>query len=245
MLKSKKEIENWLKEMAIESFHINEDLTVDVEKRVLLNGKNLTHLPIQFNEVKGSFYISSNQLSTLKGVPNKVEGIFNCSKNNLTNLTHSPQIIKDSFICSENKLTSLLGAPLEVGGNFFCDNNLLSSLEYVPLKIKGNLLFNYNPIQTLKFFPQIAGNKMFRLEGLHLSKITVKELVKLGMTADFLHVISNFNEAISELKYHYKSFENVTSALHIKKEEFHIFLEKFLFEDSLNQDSSNAKKIKI
>lgn len=74
---TKKEIQNWLCEMDITAqVVISVDLKVNVFGVVDLNGKNLTHLPVQFGVVKGHFDCSYNQLSNLRGSPREVDGNF-------------------------------------------------------------------------------------------------------------------------------------------------------------------------
>ena len=64
-------IEKWLKEMNIKNYTINKNLTIDASGFIDLNRKLLdTHkLPkyIQFNIIKGCFWISYNDLTTLRG----------------------------------------------------------------------------------------------------------------------------------------------------------------------------------
>lgn len=128
-LKSKKEIKDWLDEMEVKNYIINEDSTVDVKSGVILSHKKLNIIPIKFNNVEGSFwcnsnnlqsligcptimggelYCSDNQLITLYGCPNSVISL-NCCNNNLTSLHDCPNIIKKTLYCIENKLTSLTG----------------------------------------------------------------------------------------------------------------------------------------
>ena len=92
----------WLDEMEIENYTINNDGTVDVDGSVWLDNKGLIEIPVQFNKVSGGFYCSYNQLTSLEGAPREVGG---------------------SFDCSYNQLTSLQGSPTRVGGGFYCGNN--------------------------------------------------------------------------------------------------------------------------
>jgi hypothetical protein len=97
-------IENWLKNMKINLYIINDDLSIDVNERVDLWNKNLDKLPdyIEFNRIFGNFNISDNDLISMKGFP---------------------KIIYDDFYCCNNILTSLKGCPKKVHGNFYFKGN--------------------------------------------------------------------------------------------------------------------------
>ena len=93
-------IESWLKEMKIEKYTINKDLTVDVDDDVSLDNKEFKKLPIQFGKVKGLFDLDNcKNLETLKGCPKEVSGWFSCES---------------------TRIISLEGGPKKVGGNFWC-----------------------------------------------------------------------------------------------------------------------------
>ena len=108
-------IEEWLKEMHIENWKINKDLTIDIGTpelgdTVALEAFELTELPpyIQFGIVYGGFNISRNQLTSLKGCPHKVletkhwKGNFKCHGNELKSLEFAPKEIDGAFICYDN-----------------------------------------------------------------------------------------------------------------------------------------------
>jgi hypothetical protein len=76
-------ITNWLDEMHVTNYTINDDYTIDVEGCVDLHGKNLDKLPsyIKFGIVGISFYCSNNQLVSLDGSPREVGISFYCYNN--------------------------------------------------------------------------------------------------------------------------------------------------------------------
>jgi hypothetical protein len=76
-------ITEWLDEMKVKHYKINDDLTIDVKRDLNLTNKNLVKIPdyIQFNEVTGDFRCKYNQLTSLKGCPRHVTGYFYCGKN--------------------------------------------------------------------------------------------------------------------------------------------------------------------
>ena len=179
-LANKNEIKNWLESMSINLAQciIHDDLTVDVNKDVNLDGKlgELKELPIQFGVVKGSFYIQYNQLTTLKGSPHTIEKDFICHNNQLSNLEGAPQLIPGAFKCAVNQLTSLTGGPQIVKGQFYdcsinqlknlkgvaqeiaqlldASSNQLISLEGINAKFNQELDISFNQLKTLNHCPK-------------------------------------------------------------------------------------------
>jgi len=112
-------IKQWLEDMSIRHYVINDDLTIDVNQQVCLDSKVNGHLPdyIQFGVVNSAFLIRSCKLTTLKGCPTS------CS----------------SFYCSYNNLTSLEYSPVTCSVTFSCEWNLLKSLEYLHRNITARI----------------------------------------------------------------------------------------------------------
>ncbi len=92
----------WLDEMKIKNYSINEDGIVDVDGDVNLYDTNLTSIPIQFGRVSGWFDCESNKLTTLEGAPQSVGDWFDCRNN------------KKKF--TEQEVIALS----EVEGNIYC-----------------------------------------------------------------------------------------------------------------------------
>jgi len=107
----------------ISNYKENADGTVDVDDDVDISQNELEKIPIKFGKVSGSFYCSSNQLTTLEGAPKSVGLDFVCGFNQLTTLEGAPKSVGLDFVCSSNQLTTLEGAPRKVGGSFYCDGN--------------------------------------------------------------------------------------------------------------------------
>ena len=104
MLKNKQEIEDWLKEMKIKNFEVNDDLTVDVDGYVNISKKKLTEIPVQFNKIKGEFDCGGNEdLKSLKGCPQIGITDFECYGCDLRDLEGAPKEINGWFDCSDNK----------------------------------------------------------------------------------------------------------------------------------------------
>jgi hypothetical protein len=118
MLKTKKEIKDWLDTYKITRYRINDDLTVDVDGNVNLTGKDLYELPVQFNKVNGYFWCDHNYLTSLKGSPYELEGPFHCGGNNLTSLQYAPQTM-EAIECSQNPIVSLKGFNSKIDKYFF------------------------------------------------------------------------------------------------------------------------------
>ena len=81
--------------------------------------KQMKRFPVSFDQVKGSFSCSRNQLTSLKGAPGSVGGGFFCHNNQLTSLEGAPGLIGGDFYCHNNQLTSLVGAPGSISGKWF------------------------------------------------------------------------------------------------------------------------------
>jgi len=157
MLKNKQEIENWLNEMKIRNFIINDDLTINVNNKVDISNKNLTEIPVQFNKINGYFDCSGNEnLTSLKGCPQIGITYFRCRNCNLENLKGAPKEIKGVFNCRDNKkLKSLKGCPQIGIIDFICRDCDLRDLEGPPKEIKDWFDCSGNKkLQSLKGCPQ-------------------------------------------------------------------------------------------
>ena len=123
------------------SYTINEDFTIDVNGDVDLSGKALSKIPLKFNKVRGYFYCSFNDLTTLEGSPKEVGG---------------------DFFCAYSYLTTLEGGPERVGRDFNCYKNSLTTLEYGPSYIGGDFDFGKNPLRSTEYKGKVRGNKYSR-----------------------------------------------------------------------------------
>jgi hypothetical protein len=118
-------IVNWLNEMHIDNYHINDNYTIKIIGHLDLSSKNLYKLPdyIKFDKVLDSCWSYNNNFTNLKGFPSWVELHFNCSYNNLQSLDGCPEYVGGFFDCSHNNLTSLKGCPKIVIKAFTCNDN--------------------------------------------------------------------------------------------------------------------------
>lgn len=168
----KEDIINWLTDYGIKNYRINDNLTVDVDGDVDLSNKNLTHLPVQFGTVTGSFMCQNNELPSLNGTPHTVGRLFNCNDNSITSLEYGPKTIGTSYGCSNNLLTSLKGCPKNIPTSLNCSNNSITTLQEGPEFIGDYFSCNKNNLSNLQGCPQnnmavvdFSDNKLTSLEG--------------------------------------------------------------------------------
>ncbi len=124
------ETKAWLDSMGVKRYTIHDDLTVDVDSRVDIAGRCLTHIPVRFGLVSGHFFCNDNQLTRLDGAPVQCRA-FDCSRNQLTSLVRSP-VTCGRLICNGNDLTSLDGMSKNCGGIECHDNPSLSDISAIP-----------------------------------------------------------------------------------------------------------------
>lgn len=153
------EISRWLRKHEIKNFSVLKDNSVDVHEDVKLSNKlaNLLKLPLQFNEVEGTFDISDNELISLEGCPKKVTG---------------------DFLAFKNELTSLKGAPKEVGGSFIILQNNISSLKFAPSSVKEDFVCSHNPLRSLDGLNSVNG---FVFTGVYLPKVKCQKYTYKGV----------------------------------------------------------------
>jgi hypothetical protein len=150
------DIDSICRKYGITNYTVHPDGTVDVDGDVDLYEKKLTRLPIKFGKVSGSFWCSSNELTTLEGCPSSVGGHFYCDNNQLTTLKGGPKEVGGSFFCSRNKLTTLEGCPTSVGDGFYFHKNQLTIINWDDVYTLNATYFNLedNPIfEVYNIFP--------------------------------------------------------------------------------------------
>ena len=180
MYNTRKEIENWLNEIEIEDYVINEDLTVDVNEDVNIHEMSIKEIPIRFGRVNGN---------------------FNCNSNLLINLKNCPNVVNGSFYCANNQLTSLEGCLEVISGDFNCGGNKLTNFEYFPKEIRGNhvqIIYN-NEIKEEELV-----NFNCNIENV---KKIYSDFNKNGSKEEFLNKVNYYkikkeNELLKELSIH-------------------------------------------
>ena len=201
--KTYEETKNWLDDMDIDNYTINDDLTIDVDGDVDLNNKKLEKIPVKFKSVRGYFYCNSNQLTSLKGCPESVGGYFNCGINQLTNLEGCPESVGGDFYCYNNSLTSLKGSPESVGRDFNCGSNQLTSLKGCPKSVGGHFYCRYNQLTNLEGCPESVGGSFYcdhnpieEVYNLFNNKECVKWLNEYGVIRGDKIILNNFKEVV-------------------------------------------------
>ena len=89
-------VKQWLDNMEIKKYVINDDLSVDVNGDVLLYKKGLSEIPVQFNRVDGFFNCANNQLTSFKNFQIYIGGYFQYKDNPLPEeiFNERPETIK-------------------------------------------------------------------------------------------------------------------------------------------------------
>lgn len=157
--KTEKQVHAWLKYHHIQDYYLTQDLEVNVNENVMLDRERFTQLPVQFNIVKGSFYCSNNELTSLTGAPIKVEGFFDVSNNKLTSLSGAPRKVKGRFNCQDNLITNLFCLPNEID-SLNASNNKLTSVEglgNVEFTSKNivSIMLGENPLDSVEQFKDL------------------------------------------------------------------------------------------
>lgn len=145
-------IKKFCKKNNIDSYIINDDLSIDVFKSVHIKNQ-ISELPIKFNYVQGDFFIRYCQLKTLKNMPNVISGGLYCEYNNLTSLEYMPLEIGGQFNCSYNKIKSIKNKSI-VKGSFIAISNEISELSHIEnnnFKYLNLKLNKINDISKYKF----------------------------------------------------------------------------------------------
>ena len=99
-------IENWLEEMDIKNWVINEDYKINIKGNLFLSLKTTKEFPsfIQFKNVFGDFFINGNKFISLRGCPYYIQGDFSCWNNNLDSLEYAPSYVEGFFACDQNRI---------------------------------------------------------------------------------------------------------------------------------------------
>lgn len=100
-------IKRWLDMNDVLEYNINDDLTIDVNRTVDFSDREMKNFPdyIQFNKIKGSFRITDNEFTSLRGCPKRVEHDFDCDWNKLTSLEYAPEYVgSTSYVSIGNNI---------------------------------------------------------------------------------------------------------------------------------------------
>ncbi len=170
-----------------------------------------------------------------------VGGSFFCSSNELTSLDNLPKFVGKSYSIHDNKIGSLEGMPEKIDGILNCYKNKLTSLKGCP-EIVEHLNCSYNNIFTLDHLPicetlNISNNKLTSLIGIHKSK--AKQIAlgnnKIEEGGIGLLLIPNITSVVntdqiednnlSIIWTHLKKYMNKNESRQIEKTDFEIALD--------------------
>lgn len=186
MLKTKEEIEEWLKTHGIENYTINEDCTIDVAGSVYLDGVfraqpksewldvlnqlDSHHSPDNRHgiercddgsyESNGTHYVFKEPEFEPFELPvrfRKIERSFYFSENNLKSLKGCPEFVGEDFECYDSQLESLKGGPKEVQGHYHVSSNKLTTLNGAPERVGKNFTCRNNRLSSLEGSPAFVG----------------------------------------------------------------------------------------
>lgn len=134
-----------------------------IKGSVYLSGIHIKHIPefLSNIEVRGSFDIARNNLTSLKNCPYKIEGGLYFNNNKLKSLDGICQIyLGNNIVMSYNQIESLEGLPKLINiTNINLKNNKLKSLVGLP-KECINLNLASNDFRTFDGGPEIIHNYM-------------------------------------------------------------------------------------
>jgi hypothetical protein len=124
-------VKNWLDEMGVKHYTINDDFTIDADS-VYLEDRNLIEFPnfIQFNKINKYFNCNDNKLTSLRGCPTSVGASFHCSYNQLISLKGCPKKVGLYFYCTDNIGTKFTKEYVKKLCNVKGRHILLSSVDY-------------------------------------------------------------------------------------------------------------------
>lgn len=194
-IKTYEKIEQWLLEHDIYDYHIRDDLSVDVDNDVDLSEKELEEIPIQFNNIIGSFNISNNYLNSLIGSPRRVSDSFIAFSNYLENLKYFPKIVGQNIHLEDNELKILEYLPKIIRGNLSAENNKIIAFLNPPKLINGLLNLKNNNIISLKSFPIINGDIILNENPLNFKIDEINENIKGLLLLDKeIPIFKNFSQ---------------------------------------------------
>jgi hypothetical protein len=89
---NKKDIEKWLLSNNIKNYIINSDSTIDITIGLNLRNLGLSHIPVQFNCIYGSFLCDNNKFESFMGFPKKITKDITCINNNFKSFEGFPEV---------------------------------------------------------------------------------------------------------------------------------------------------------
>ena len=100
----------------------------------------------------GNIDLSSNQLTSLVGLPTKVFGKLSIYNNpGLKTLNGCSEHIKGDFEALWLPITNCIGGPKYVGGDLYLHDTEINSLEGFPKEVSGNVYLGNTPLGSILF----------------------------------------------------------------------------------------------
>lgn len=200
ILTTKEAICDWLTQMKIKHYSINEDLTVDVSYSIDLRNNDFTILPVQFGQVSGNFDVSDTSLKTLKGCPKKVFGNLYAESIPIKNLLQlNSTIIGSLYLSGNKKMESLLNNENLIVNKIY-SNLSLSNIQYQQIKnIEAQeLILNVDAFEKSNFFTQYHNIYTINNTKVHINFSKLKEILKTEDEKSFLE--SNIYHSLTNKK---------------------------------------------
>ena len=249
MLKTKKEIEDWLDSQCdniIGTYKIDDNLIVDIYGTIRLNNLSLHELPFKFGTIKGSFYCEQNKLSSFKNFPDVIETSLYLDYNEFTSLIGCPEV-GESIMVNNNKLISLEGSPKRCEAYFYCMNNNLTSLEGCPEYVRYNFLCHNNSITSLEHSPKEVGSSFNCTDNLIKDisnfKCNLSTFIHGGKTTNRIHGFEKFYKEVDLIP----RLKEIKFKLEIENKEFNTVRNMIKLEKELNEkiETNKIKKHKL
>jgi len=182
-------IEDWLKSYNVTNYFVTRRFMIDVYSNVDLVNKDLTNLPhyIQFRKILGSFNISHNKLTSLKGCPHRVKASFYCNNNELDSLEFGPIQVEGSYLCHQNNINSLKFLPEHIN-NLSCSDNLLKTLKFIPEEIHGDLHCHNNNLISIDDFPNRIDGDLY-ISFAKYKKFSIEDIRNKCYVERIIHII--------------------------------------------------------
>ena len=100
----------------------------------------------------GNIDLSSNQLTSLVGLPTKVFGKLSIYNNpGLKTLAGCPELVRGDFEALWLPITNCIGGPKYVGGDLYLYDTEINSLEGFPKEVSGNVFLGNTPLGSILF----------------------------------------------------------------------------------------------
>ena len=100
----------------------------------------------------GNIDLSSNQLTSLVGLPTKVFGNLSIYNNpGLKTLAGCPELVRGDFEALWLPITNCIGGPKYVGGDLYLYDTDINSLEGFPKEVHGNVFLGNTPLGSILF----------------------------------------------------------------------------------------------